>query len=208
MAFDAQKLWWPPARNLYNSLEKLQADSTSVSVSPLQALLDEAYPALHQGLLFFKREEAAARQTVERQPSLALGSKKLPLDQALRGPAITAAKYLVCSQISRNSQFSKKPPRSFPLASPAYSCWSSASALYLLQGLNEVQSYILLRRCVQEQGEEPKNVQLGPDWLQQAVAYYATERSRLLRCIEAVLTTGARHSPDNLRTIHACIYAV
>ena len=59
-----------------------------------------------------------------------------------------------------------------------------------MQGVNEAQSYVLLRRWVQQQGLEPKDAQLGPEVLQQVTAYYCTERSRLLRCIEAVLLPG------------------
>ena len=67
-----------------------------------------------------------------------------------------------------------------------------------LQGLNEVQAYILLRRWVQEQGQQPKDVQLEFNWLLQLTAYYATERSRLLRCIEAMLSSGAVASVASL----------
>lgn len=95
MSIDAQKLWWPPARNLYNSLEKLQADPTSVSAESLQTSLDEASSALSLGLLHFQIKDAAARQVVEAEASLSLGSKRLPLDPALRGPATRAADYLV-----------------------------------------------------------------------------------------------------------------
>ncbi len=59
-----------------------------------------------------------------------------------------------------------------------------------VQGLNEVQAYILLRRWVHEQGQQPKDVQLDPDWLLQLTTHYCTERSRLLRCIEAFLSPG------------------
>lgn len=97
MAFDAQKSWWPPARNLYNTLEKVQADASTVSAPSLQSLLDEASAALCLGPLLFTKEEPAARQAVESQAALGLGTKKLPLDQGLRGPALSLAKQLVRS---------------------------------------------------------------------------------------------------------------
>ena len=59
-----------------------------------------------------------------------------------------------------------------------------------MQVLNEVQAYVLLRRYVQEQDERPEDVLLDASWLPQLTAYYGAERSRLLRCIEAVLSTG------------------
>ena len=94
---DAQSLWWPPARNLYNSLDRLQADPTGVSPESLQSLLDEAAGALQKGLLTFRRPDVPAKSFVEKEASLSLGSKRIPLDQALRAPAIRAAEYLVIS---------------------------------------------------------------------------------------------------------------
>ncbi len=95
MAIDAQKLWWPPARNLYNSLERLQADPASASADTLHSLVEEANSTLRSGLLLFQKQNAAAKKCVETEASLSLGSKRLPLDQALRDPAIRAAAHLV-----------------------------------------------------------------------------------------------------------------
>ncbi|KAK9842702.1 hypothetical protein WJX74_000856 [Apatococcus lobatus] len=151
MAFDARQVWWPPARNLYNAFEKLQEDPSTLSAPDLQSLLDEASAALRRGLLFFSKQEFAAKQAVQTQAAFGLGTKKLPLDEALRSPAVSLANQL---------------------------------------GINEAQSYVLLRRWAQEQGVEPKDVQHAHDWSQQVAIYYCAERSRFLCCIEAILAPG------------------
>jgi hypothetical protein len=72
----------------------------------------------------------------------------------------------------------------------------SNNLLAWVQGLDEVQSYILLRRVLGEEKGARAGQGLNPELRQRLLAYYWRERTYLLKCIEALLDYAFSRPPN------------
>jgi hypothetical protein len=96
MPFDATELYWEPFKALYDRLEGLKLEQGAVDVSSLQSILKEDYaPWLIKGLRGFKTPSDASKKAIETETSLTARGKDVPIEPALREPALAVSKALV-----------------------------------------------------------------------------------------------------------------
>lgn len=95
MPFDATQLWWPPFGRLYNQLSSCKLEPSAASAEALQASLKEYDRWLSSGVSGFKPPNEKSRKALESEASLTIGDKKMPVDPALRLPAMEVSRCLV-----------------------------------------------------------------------------------------------------------------
>lgn len=95
MPADARELWWPPFGRLYSHLSSTKLNPSSQSAHTLQTSLEEYDKWLGLGVAFFGKRNEQSKQTLERETSLTIGEKKLPVDPKLRKAALDVSCYLV-----------------------------------------------------------------------------------------------------------------
>ncbi|KAI3428139.1 hypothetical protein D9Q98_006522 [Chlorella vulgaris] len=99
MSFDAQALWWPPFQKLYNQLETLKLEPSAVPADVLRSTLAEYEPWLTRGVAGFLPPSEASRRALDTQPSLSIGSKKLPVEAGLRAAALDVSAMLALDEV-------------------------------------------------------------------------------------------------------------
>lgn len=172
-ASDPSKLWWPPFQRLSDALESLRADNTSISAEDLTKQLQPYSTWLATGIDGFRPPSATSKQALETQSSLAVGSSKLPIEGPLRALALQLSTALVCDYLDLIDHLL---PKSLPST----------------QTLDEIQSYVLLRRWYtalpnrQQLAAAPPDA-LSPAQLQELSVLLCRERTLLLNALESLL---------------------
>ena len=188
--FSAAELWWPPLLRLHERLQELKADRDAQG---LQDLLRDYEPCLAQGLRHFRGPSAASRKAIEGEASLSIGAKKLPVEAPLRQEAFALSSLLV----RQGRPLPLHPPAA---TRPGFAAGSQAHKPPVVpspQSLDEVQAYVLLRRWLAQQkgialGKE--TLVLAPEHRRDVAAFYAHERSNLLKSTEELLWLGERET--------------
>lgn len=136
---DANKLWWTPFHSTYKQLQGL-SDASREAVGKLLASQQDWLLANVAG---FQRPSADARKQVAEQASITIQGKKLNVDPKLRDAAFQVSKLLVRAEgaggVDRHQLL---PPHVL----------YNAFVVLLLQDLNEIQAYILLKRWLDASG--------------------------------------------------------
>lgn len=168
-ASDPSKLWWPPFQRLSDALESLRADHASISAENLQKQLQPYSAWLAAGIDGFRPPNAGSKQALETQSSLAVGSSKLPIEAPLASLALQLSAALVCRYQSPHTTAAHSP-----------------------QNLDELQSYVLLRRWWTAQPNRKALTAAPPDALSPAqlealAVMLCRERTLLLNALESLL---------------------
>lgn len=95
MPFDAKELFWPPFGDLYDLLEGIKLDASSVDPGALKTTLQEYSFWLSMGLRTFSGPNEASMKILQTENELVSEKTKIVIDGDLRFAALAAGQALV-----------------------------------------------------------------------------------------------------------------
>ncbi len=100
MVYDAGDLWWPPFHRLYEQLERVKLEPTSVPADTLKAALAEYEPWLARGVASFRPPNEASARALASETMLGVhGGKIMPVEAGLKAAAADVSAMLGLDEI-------------------------------------------------------------------------------------------------------------
>ncbi len=182
---DPSKLWYPPFQRLSDALESLRADPTCISSKDLSKQLQPYASWLAVGIHGFQPPSPSSKSMLQQQTSLSVGTSKLPIEAPLCVLALQLSAALVCLLMLYLGYICI-----------LYICMLQYGHSYkpsFTQHLDEIQSYVLLRRwwsTLPNREEDPITTPptvLSAANLQDLAVLLCRERTFLLNALESLL---------------------